>query len=657
MSGLVPTEQRNDGNPVVVLMQIYLAIFQMISRPLDGFRRSSILITVSLIQFLFLAASLAVSPETERVPQDSWLMYATPVEAGFSNEKLAAARAAYDKIGAAGMLVVYDGAVLAAWGDVETRFMCHSVRKSFMSALYGRHVAAGRIDLHKTLRELNIDDIEPSLTDAEKQATVLDLLKSRSGIYHPAAYEPQHMKDGRPPRGTQAPGERWWYNNWDFNALLTIFEQETRTRFFEEFRDRLAVPLGMQDFRLRDGYYHVEPSISSHPAYPLRLSARDMARFGLLMMRGGRWGGRQIIPADWLTESTRSHSETGNKNYPGYGYLWAIARPPFDAWGMFSALGTGDNSIDILPRKKLVFVFRADTYHQKQINKSGRLHVIQTIAEAQTGQPKAEPKLIPLPAAPRRTDASAFAVNRRAELPLTLTPVIGPPLLIRVADGQVALFPGQPAGISYDLYPAGDDRFAIEGLNEEGVIERDTSGAPRRFLLLGHLLHAGREHLTKGDLAGAISTLAPVAIHFGESSPGQMWLGEAYRASGEFVKALGCFERALAAAPKGKNDERNILPLLMRAVKSAGDPSALDAFAGRYELTPNMITTVVRQAHRLVIQSPTGLWSTLVPDGAGTFRLLENPSVSCEFTSSDDSQVLSLLIRSGGQNLIHKRLP
>lgn len=431
-------------------------------------------------------------------PGGSWMMHATPEEAGFSNERIAAARVAYDKIGAAGLLVIHDGAVLVAWGDVETRFMCHSVRKSFMSALYGPHVAAGHIELSKTLAELGIDDIKPSLTDAEKQATVLDLLKSRSGIYHMAAYEPQHMKDGRPERGSQAPGARWWYNNWDFNALLTIFERGTRTKFFEEFRDRLAGPLGMQDFRLRDGYYHLEAKNSSHPAYPLRLSARDMARFGLMMMRGGKWGGQQIIPADWVKESTRQHSKTTGKDYTGYGYLWWNARPPFDSWGMYSALGVGGNSIDVLPKQKLVFVFRADTYHNKEINKAGRLKVIQAIAEAQTGDAKTEPKLIPLPSKQPPADASSLPPNRRAEFPLTLKPLIGPPVQIRPANGQVALFPGQPAGISYDLHPVGDDRFMIEGLNELGVIERDADGKPRRFLVESHLRQLGKEPLIKG---------------------------------------------------------------------------------------------------------------------------------------------------------------
>ncbi len=52
-----------------------------------------------------------------------------------------------------------------------------------MSALYGIHVAEGHIDLGKTLQDLGIDDTPPVLTTEEKQATSLDLLRARSGVY------------------------------------------------------------------------------------------------------------------------------------------------------------------------------------------------------------------------------------------------------------------------------------------------------------------------------------------------------------------------------------------------------------------------------------------------------------------------------------------
>src|ERR671913_73808 len=83
-------------------------------------------------------------------------------------------------------------------------------------------VAWGRIDLRRTLAGVGIHDNEPRLTSEEKEATVRDLLMSRSGIYHGAVFDTSGMSTARPARGSYLPGAFWYYNNWDFNALGTI---------------------------------------------------------------------------------------------------------------------------------------------------------------------------------------------------------------------------------------------------------------------------------------------------------------------------------------------------------------------------------------------------------------------------------------------------
>jgi CubicO group peptidase (beta-lactamase class C family) len=147
------------------------------------------------------------------------------------------------------------------------------------------------------MEELGIDDNEPSLTPVEKQATVGDLIKARSGIYHPALGESPGMKAKRPKRHSHAPGTFWYYNNWDFNAFGTIFEQETCTKIFEEFDRRIAKPLQMEDFKVDDCRYLTSDDylsyrgageLSIHPYYLFRMSTRDLARFGLLFLHQGR---------------------------------------------------------------------------------------------------------------------------------------------------------------------------------------------------------------------------------------------------------------------------------------------------------------------------------------------------------------------------------
>jgi CubicO group peptidase (beta-lactamase class C family) len=228
------------------------------------------------------------------------------------------------------------------------------------------HVEEGNIDLEATLADLGIDDIPPSLTEAEKEATVRDLIMSRSGVYHEAAAEAQIMIEMRPERGSHAPGTFFYYNNWDFNSMGTIFEQETGTSIFEEFERRIAEPIGMQDFSVDSCYYQFELDKSSHPAYHFRMSARDMARFGVLFEKGGLWNGNQIVPAAWIAESTTAYSVLHAESGVSYGYMWyvfpdgSLVADMVGAPGFYHT-GAGVHALVIVPQLDLVVVQRYDT--------------------------------------------------------------------------------------------------------------------------------------------------------------------------------------------------------------------------------------------------------------------------------------------------------
>jgi CubicO group peptidase (beta-lactamase class C family) len=130
-------------------------------------------------------------------PGATWTRTSSPEQLGWSSEKLKEAKAYATTINTAALMVVVNGTVLDEWGETAKRFNVHSIRKSFLSALYGIQVREGRIHLSTTLADLGLDD-RGSLTGAEKGATVADLLKARSGIYHPALYETPEMAAARP---------------------------------------------------------------------------------------------------------------------------------------------------------------------------------------------------------------------------------------------------------------------------------------------------------------------------------------------------------------------------------------------------------------------------------------------------------------------------
>ena len=315
----------------------------------------------------FLIVSLVHTPALSDVfPDAEWSLITPPEMAGFSNSKLQQAKAIFDDMASNAFIVVYKGKIVVAWGNIYEKIDVFSVRKSFLSALYGIYVNAGRIKITTDLAALGIDE-SSSLSDIEKTAKIVDLLRARSGVYHPAAKTSRKQERKRPSRGEYRPGEFWFYNNWDFNVLGSIFENLTGSTVFESFFRDIAVPIGMEDFEVSDGRFQKE-YVSRYPAYPFHMSARDMARFGLLFANAGKWRGRQIIPVDWVKESTRTHSITTRRNRRsvGYGYMWWTVRPGrrhFKNWlgdDAFSARGNGGQYIIIAPSLEIVAVHTAD---------------------------------------------------------------------------------------------------------------------------------------------------------------------------------------------------------------------------------------------------------------------------------------------------------
>ncbi len=307
-------------------------------------------------------AAAAADPLADSYPGDAW---AAAGESGWSTNGLAEARAWSDHIGSSAVMIIQHGAVVAQWGDVAARLKLRSVRKSFVSALAGIAVARGQLSLGDTLGKLGINDTAPSLSDAELKASVADLLGSRSGIYHPALYEGQDAAANRPPRGSHPPGTYWYYNNWDFNALGAILEHATGSSVFDGFTREIAGPVGMQDYRASDGYY-VLGAASVYPAYEARVSTRDLARFAHLYLHDGQWGTRQVVPAEWVRDTTQARSDSGFG--PGYGGLWwtgpldspfgpLVRLPPgtFFAWGLQAQFAF------VLPAYDMVIVHRVDS--------------------------------------------------------------------------------------------------------------------------------------------------------------------------------------------------------------------------------------------------------------------------------------------------------
>lgn len=320
-------------------------------------------------------------------PDSSWKLVDNPEKYGFSKSKLKEVSTEFREMNSAAIMVLYKGHLIFHEGSVDKKYQSHSTRKSFLSALFGNYIVDGTIKRDATMADLGINDVD-GLSDLEKTASVRDLLRARSGIYHPALYETASMLASKPARYSHAPGTFWYYNNWDFNALGTIFMKETGKDFYKALEEEIAKPIQM-NFKATDGEYY-SGSASVHKAYPFRISASDFARFGLLMLNKGKWKDKQVVPSEWVEEMTKYEPDIGTKN--GYGYMWWLNRsdgkyplngseanlPPLT----YKAAGVGGQSIFVIPEYEMVIVHRADTDQGIKISSSKLGHLIRLVLDS-----------------------------------------------------------------------------------------------------------------------------------------------------------------------------------------------------------------------------------------------------------------------------------
>lgn len=478
--------------------------------------------TFTIAVFLLLTFVSPSHALQNRYPGKHWMQYATPEEAGFSAEKLVKARAFYDSTQASALFVVYKGAVIADWGETARRFRCHSARKSLMSGMYGIYIDNSTIDTSLTLEKLGIDDSPSPLTPQEKQARIADLLAARSGIYLLAAYEP--ASNPKPPRGSFAPGTNWCYNNWDFNTLLTIFEQITKTKFFDEFDKQFAKPLQMEDYSPENGYYHFERDKSSHPAYPFRMSARDMARYGLLYLDHGAWNGKQILSEKYVAHSTSRISEgtwTG-----AYGFLWWLYdAEPFKSLGMYSALGVGEQTIHVIPGADMVFVLRTDTYLNRSVTSNEHMKLVRLFLDAMTGTAKANPRLIAIqePTPPYKTIAmtdtemQSYASNYQLDTNWVVK--------IYKKDNGLVIENGEgPVPIE----KVGPDHFIIEDFLTPIYFTAQPDGNGKKLIMMDALANEAFNLLNAGKPDEALKTLAAGEKYFADDAGLYQYKGDAF---------------------------------------------------------------------------------------------------------------------------------
>jgi hypothetical protein len=188
------------------------------------------------------------------------------------------------------------------------------------------------------------------------------------------------------------------------------------------------------------------------------MSARDLARFGILYCSGGTWNDHQILSKDWISESFTPYSTMDRDNCKeSYGYLWWIQTLD-DSIPMYFGQGDGGHILVVVPKYKLVLVKRHDTFiGNGGDNKTGVY--IQEIISARISEPVSKPKLIPLEAQTGQMDF--------IDMPETILKKYEQQIALR---GRMRKIEYGKYGLVFDdwfvLHPVSDIKFRIEDLDK-----------------------------------------------------------------------------------------------------------------------------------------------------------------------------------------------
>ena len=180
--------------------------------------------------------------------------------------------------------------------------------------------------------------------------------------------DPMHFVLSRPI--VAAPGTTWRYNGGTTQALGTIVQRATKQPLADYARAVLFTPLGISDVEWLGNLAGVPAAASG-----LRLRPRDLAKFGSLYLHDGQWNGRQVIPSEWVHQSTQRRLTFPGQEARGYAYQWwhSCYPTPSGVVEVPTAVGNGAQRIFLLRSQKTVVTVLSGRYNDFSVSPPDRL--------------------------------------------------------------------------------------------------------------------------------------------------------------------------------------------------------------------------------------------------------------------------------------------
>lgn len=261
-------------------------------------------------------------------------------------------------------LTVKDGVIVDEYyqeGQDETSaFPFHSASKSVTSALFGIAMEEGFIgSVDDPLSDYLPQVLEQE--DARKHTlTLRHLLTHTSGLeWYEWGGGYSNWEEFRSAENwvdyilgrslVYEPGSVFNYSTGNTHLLAAVLEKATGRGLFDYAKEKLFDPMGMDSV-----VWGTDPQGIADGGNGVVMSARDAAKFGQLFLDGGVWNGQQLVPADWVAESTAIQNNGPGGSTGAYGYQWWIRS--FQGYDTYYAFGAWGQYIFVVPELDLVAV-------------------------------------------------------------------------------------------------------------------------------------------------------------------------------------------------------------------------------------------------------------------------------------------------------------
>jgi CubicO group peptidase (beta-lactamase class C family) len=257
-------------------------------------------------------------------PAETW-QHVRPRALGFNAQRMQAIARDARSSKSTCLLVARKGKLVGEWNwggvEPETPREVFSVTKSITSTLVGMAQADGDLDVDDRATRY----IQEWRGTKSRSVTIRDVLSNVSGRFWDIGtdYGDLPQAEDRTQFAIDLdqlypPGKVWTYNNAAIQTLDRVIATATgqETRAFAA--ERLFGPLGMTHTQMT-----ADPAGNTNAFFGTQTTCQDLARFGYLFLRHGRWGDDQVVPRSWVEAAVGRPSQDHNA---AYGLLWWLNR-------------------------------------------------------------------------------------------------------------------------------------------------------------------------------------------------------------------------------------------------------------------------------------------------------------------------------------------